>query len=132
MGLFTGKRPSDLGVRDGRLKAAPSSPNCVSSQALSAYHKIEPLAFKGNGKMAFDRLKSLVAELPRSEIIETSEKYLYAECKTKLLGFVDDVEFYLDEDAVSIHVRSASRLGRKDFGVNRARIETIRLNFKAD
>ena len=129
MGLLSGKRPVGLGAQNGQLKPAPSTRNCVSSQATSDYHKIAPLAYTGDPQAAFDRLKGVVNAMPRAMIISSKPGYLYAEYTTKLLGFVDDVEFYLDEKAGVIQVRSASRLGREDFGVNRARIETIRAAF---
>ncbi len=129
MGLFSGTRPADLGVHDGRLKPAPPTPNCVNSQSTEGYSKIAPLAYAGDGKAALARLHALVAALPAARIIDVRADYVRAEFKSKWLGFVDDVEFHLDERAAVIHVRSASRLGRKDFGVNRQRIEAIRTAF---
>jgi len=130
MGLFAGKRPTDLGVHDGRLKPPPVTPNCVSSQSTDGYSKIAPLAYVGDGKAAWARLHGLVAAMPAARIVEYRADYLYAEFRSKWLGFVDDVEFYLDQAAGVIQVRSASRLGRKDFGVNRQRVETIRQAFQ--
>ncbi len=129
MGLFAGKRPGDLGVHEGRFKPAPPTPNCVNSQSMEDYSKIAPLAYSGDGKVALGRLHALVAALPAARVIDFRADYVYAEFSSKWLGFVDDVEFYLDEKAAVIHVRSASRLGRKDFGVNRQRVEAIRLAF---
>ena len=129
MGLFSGTRPADLGVQDGRLKPAPPTPNCVNSQSTDGYSRIAPLAYAGDGKRTMARLNALVAAMPAARVIEFRPDYVYAEFSSKWLGFVDDVEFYLDEKAAVIHVRSASRLGRKDFGVNRQRIEAIRASF---
>ena len=129
MGLFSGRRPADLGVQEGRLKPAPPTPNCVNSQRGDGYSRIAPLAYAGDGKAALARLHALVAALPAARVIDFRSDYVYAEFSSKWLGFVDDVEFHLDEKAGVIHVRSASRLGRKDFGVNRQRIETIRAAF---
>jgi uncharacterized protein (DUF1499 family) len=129
MGLLSGSRPKNIGVHDGQLKLAPSSPNCVNSQSASGYSKITPIAYTGDGKIALARIKTLVAATPNAKIVDSKADYLYAEFTTKLLGFVDDVEFYLDEMAGVIQVRSASRLGHKDFGVNRKRIESIREAF---
>jgi len=126
MGLFAGKRPTDLGLHEGRLKAAPLTPNCVNSQSAEGYSKIAPLAYPGDGKMALARLHALVMAMPAAKVIEVRTGYVYAEFASRWLGFVDDVEFHLDEKAAVIHVRSASRLGRKDFGVNRQRVEAIR------
>ena len=124
--MFTGKRPSNLGVRDGKLAPCPSTPNCVCSQSEDAGHKIEPLTYKSTPEVAFTQLKQAIESQPRTKIITQSPNYLYAEFTSAIMKFVDDVEFYLDEDAKVIHVRSASRLGQSDLGVNRKRIETIR------
>lgn len=129
MGLFAGSRPTGLGVHEGRLKPAPPTPNCVNSQSADGYSKIAPLAYAGDGKAALTRLNALIASMPAASVVESRPDYLYAEFTSKWLGFVDDVEFYLDEKAGVIHVRSASRLGRKDFGVNRERVEAIRQVF---
>lgn len=128
---FSGNPPKNLGVKDGKLTTCPSSPNCVSSQDTDAEHQIEPLKYTGNSQEAFDRLKSIVKSLEDSAIVEDKKNYLYAEFTSKLMGFVDDVEFYLDETSEKIQVRSASRLGQSDLGVNRKRIETIRSKFNA-
>ncbi|MNC92870.1 hypothetical protein D3C83_93790 [compost metagenome] len=71
-------------------------------------------------------VRKAVETMARATVVRHERDYLYAEFRSKLLGFVDDVEFTYDEKAGVIHVRSASRLGRKDFGVNRARVEALR------
>ncbi len=124
--MFAGKRPNNLGVRDGKLAPCPSTPNCVCSQSEDAGHKIEPLTYKSTPQVAFTQLRQAIESQPRTKIITQSPNYLYAEFTSAIMKFVDDVEFYLDEDAKVIHVRSASRLGQSDLGVNRKRIETIR------
>ncbi|MDZ7991823.1 MAG: DUF1499 domain-containing protein [Nostoc sp. EfeVER01] len=128
--VFAGKRPNNLGISNGKLASCPNSPNCVSSQSPDASHQIAPLTFTSTPEEAITNLKQIIESLPRTKIITESQDYLYAEFKSALLGFVDDVEFYLDRNANVIHVRSASRLGQSDLGVNRKRIETIRANFK--
>jgi uncharacterized protein (DUF1499 family) len=124
--VFAGKRPSNLGVNNGKLAPCPNSPNCVSSQSSDATHQIAPLTFTSTPERAIATLKGIIQSLPRTKIITESKDYLYAEFKSALMGFVDDVEFYLDRKANLIQVRSASRLGQSDLGVNRQRIETIR------
>ncbi len=126
---FPGKRPTNLGVRDGKLAACPASPNCVSSQGADEKHSVAPIAIGGDPSAAMQRLKSVVEAMPRTQVIETKPDYLRAEFTTPLLGFVDDVEFYCDGKV--IHVRSASRLGYSDLGVNRKRVEEIRRTFAA-
>jgi uncharacterized protein (DUF1499 family) len=125
---FPGTRPSNLGVSNGQLAACPNTPNCVSSQASASdkEHSVTPIAFEGEGKGAIAKLKTLIEGLERATVIEASDNYLYAEFATKLMGFVDDVEFYADDSAKVIHVRSASRLGQSDLGVNRKRVEELR------
>jgi uncharacterized protein (DUF1499 family) len=127
--IFAGTRPNNLGIRDGRLAPCPPSPNCVCSQCTDSLHQIAPLSFTSSSEQALSKLKSIIQSLPRTKIITATEDYLYAEFKTALMGFVDDVEFYLDSHTQEIHVRSASRLGYGDLGVNRQRIETIRALF---
>ncbi|HTT36099.1 MAG TPA: DUF1499 domain-containing protein [Burkholderiales bacterium] len=126
MGLFSGKRPTDLGVDNGRLKPMPASPNAVSSQAPDAQHAIAPLAYSRTREEAMQALIQIIESTPRAHIVTRESDYLYVEYTSALMRFVDDVEFYFPPDAKSIHVRSASRLGYRDFGVNRARIEDIR------
>ncbi|MBD0335627.1 MAG: DUF1499 domain-containing protein [Cyanobacteria bacterium Co-bin13] len=131
-GFFAGQRPTNLGVKDGKLAPCPGSPNCVVSQgAQDGEHAIAPIAFTTDPATALATLKSVVTAQPRTEIIEASDNYLCAEFASQLMGFVDDVEFYLDPAESVIHVRSASRLGQSDLGVNRKRIETIRAEFTA-
>jgi uncharacterized protein (DUF1499 family) len=134
LNLLSGRRPADLGVKDGKLKPPRASAwNTVSSQATlhkhTDYHAIAPLTYQGDGKAAFAKLASIVREQEGVNIVTAEPGYLYAEFQTRWLKFVDDVEFVLDEPAGVIHMRSASRLGRKDFGVNRMRLESIRRTF---
>ena len=89
-------------------------------------HRFAPLSAGTNAKASFERLRGVVAAMPGATIVVDQPDYLYAEFQSRIWHFVDDVEFLLDEPAGVIEVRSASRLGRKDFGVNRARIESIR------
>jgi uncharacterized protein (DUF1499 family) len=129
MGLLSGKRPAGLGVRDGKLKPPASAPNSVSSQAAGGYHRIAPLTYQGSQAQAMSKLKSIIATTPNTRIVENTPDYLYAEYTSAVLGFVDDVEFYFPAGVHSIEVRSASRLGYSDLGVNRKRIEAIRARF---
>ncbi|NEP18431.1 MAG: DUF1499 domain-containing protein [Leptolyngbya sp. SIO4C1] len=130
---FSGKRPDDLGVTDGSLKACPSTPNCVCSQAEPSdrEHYIEPLPRQGSPADAIAALRAIVSSMERSEINAATDTYLYAEFASKIMGFVDDIEFYADPNAPVVHVRSAARLGKSDLGVNRKRVEAIRARFTA-
>lgn len=133
LGAFGGTPPTDLGVRDGRLKAPSATPNSVTSQAalwpqhpMAARAAIAPLRYSGDGRAAMRRLADTLRAMERTTVVSDEPGYLYAQCRTKLLRFTDDVEFWLDEPAGVIQVRSASRIGRGDRGVNRARVEAIR------
>jgi uncharacterized protein (DUF1499 family) len=122
----TGTRPIDLGVQDGKLAPCPASPNCVSSQSSDREHSIDPLRYTGSPGDAMDRLKKIVMCMKRSRIITETGSYIHAEFTSALFRFVDDVEFFLDERAAVIQVRSSSRIGNSDLGVNRKRVEDIR------
>jgi uncharacterized protein (DUF1499 family) len=95
LGMLRGHAPSDLGVKDGKLKA-------------------------------MQRIASALQALPRTIVINQTSDYIYAQSSTALMQYTDDVEFWRDSAAGVVHVRSASRIGRKDFGVNRERVEQIR------
>lgn len=126
---FSGKRPANLGVKQGQLLACPDTPNCVCSQADASdqEHFIEPIVTDKVPGDAIATLKAIIEGMERSQINEVTDNYLYAEFASKLMGFVDDMEFYAESGV--IHVRSAARLGKSDLGVNRKRVETIREKF---
>ena len=134
LGAFSGRAPDNLGVREGKLKPPSRTPNSVSSQAdlwpdapQREYARIAPIALVGgDGKATIERIAQVVEGLPGARIVERRDDYLYAQFTTALMRFTDDVEFWFDPAAGVVQVRSASRVGRKDFGVNRARVENIR------
>lgn len=108
------------------LAPCGKSPNCVSSRAdAEARQRVEPFAVSGDVAVAFGRLKDLLTEMPRTAVVTVTDEYVHAVCRTRL-GFADDVECRLCRADGVIHVRSASRLGYYDFGVNRARVELLR------
>ncbi len=125
--LFAGSPPL-VGVNNGKLTACLATPNCVSSQAppSDSQHAIAPIEMSGDVPTTIAALKRVIQAMPRTNIIKETNNYLYVEFTSKLMKFVDDVEFYLDNDTKMIQVRSASRLGESDLGVNRQRIEEIR------
>ncbi len=126
---FSGTRPTNLGITNGKLLGCPPSPNCVSSQS-DDFHQIEPLHYTTDRGTALDKLTAVIKSLPNTEIITTKDDYIYSEFTSAFMGYVDDVEFYAPIDRKTIEVRSASRLGESDLGVNRQRIETIRALFE--
>lgn len=107
----------------------PSSPNCVTSVG-GADHFVAPLHYQDARERAKARLQTILRARPRTTIVEDEEFYLRAECTSLVFRFVDDLEFWFDERAPVIHVRSASRVGYSDLGVNRRRVETIRSRFQ--
>jgi uncharacterized protein (DUF1499 family) len=133
MGLLRGKAPQDLGLTDGKLKRPSRTPNSVTSQAdlwpdhpQKAYASIAPLKASADSSMEMRKIADALKAMPRTVIIKQEPGYIYAQSTTALLKFTDDIEFALDASKGIIDVRSASRLGQKDFGVNRARVEAIR------
>lgn len=136
MGMLSGKPPDDLGVRGGRLKPPAQTPNSVSSQAsLYTDHPqrfnadVLPIAYTGDAQQAMARLTVLLEKTPGCVLVTREPGYLYTQWTTRRLKFTDDVEFLLDPVASVIHVRSASRLGSNDLGVNRLRVEALRARF---
>lgn len=138
LGWLHGPMPHDLGYRHGRFKPPSDTPNSVSSQTgmypghpQAAYADIAPLRFQGDGAAAMERLATVLQTMEGTRIVTRQPGYLHAECQTRWLRFTDDLEFSLDAPAGVIQVRSASRLGRRDWGANRARMEEIRARFNA-
>src|SRR5581483_1737652 len=123
---FRAPRPATLGAPDGRLAPCPASPNCVSSQAEDSEHKIAPFGWSKSLADSKAEIKRAIQAMPRAEIITEHEHYLHAEFTTLICRYVDDVEFVFDETNRVIHVRSASRVGYSDLGVNRKRVEKLR------
>jgi len=113
------------------LAPCPNSPNCVSSQAPESDHEhyIAPFRFSGDPAGAWQRLKAALLAEKRVTIKVEQSDYLRAEMRSLLFRFVDDIEFFLAADKGLVHVRSASRVGYSDFGVNRKRVERIRATF---
>ncbi len=114
-----------LGVKEGRLAPCPDSPNCVSTQSEVKRHAMNPLPFVRTREASRERILSILKGMKRSTIVTITETYIRAEFRTALWRFVDDVEFFLDENARLVHFRSASRVGTYDFGVNRKRMKEI-------
>ncbi len=121
------------GLSNRGLSPCPDKPNCVSSQSSDKSHAITPLTYTGSPDAALKRLVTLVAAQPRTKLITEEDDYLHFEFRSKWFRFVDDVEFWLPKEQPGIiHIRSASRLGYSDLGVNRKRMEQIREVFSTD
>ncbi|HVO67918.1 MAG TPA: DUF1499 domain-containing protein [Syntrophales bacterium] len=130
LGCSTG-RPANLGITDGKLLPCPDSPNCVSSQSQEKRHFIEPIRYEGDQQRAMNRLITVIKGMKRSKIETVTDVYVHAEFTSAVFRFVDDAEFYIDDNTKTIHMRSASRIGYSDLGVNRKRLEEIRSMFNA-
>jgi uncharacterized protein (DUF1499 family) len=103
----------NFGSSGSRLAPCPDTPNCVSSLADGGYHAIAPIACSGTQEAIFQRLKSVIEKMKRSRLVVASGGYLHAEFRT-FLGFIDDVEFFIDEELSLVQMRSASRVGYWD------------------
>ncbi len=114
----------------GRLAPCPRTPNCVSTQAPAGSKHMDPIPYTGPLDQARAKLLGVLRNHPRTRIVREEADSLKAECRSAFFHFVDDVDFVFDDDAKRIHFRSASRLGRKDFGVNRQRMEEISAAFR--
>lgn len=120
---------SNLGVENGQLRKCPDSPNCVNSQFHDEKHFIEPIIIKATSLKAKTHILELLENMEKSKVVVVENNYIRAEFVSKIFRFVDDVEFYFPDSEskeLIIHVRSASRVGYSDLGVNRKRIENIR------
>ena len=131
--MWYGGRPSTLGIKDGKLTGPKQTPNSVVSDSVAATHPayVAPIAFTGDAKAAMTKLTAIVKAIEGATLIEANDAYLCAEFKSKTMRYTDDFEARIDPAANVIHVRSASRMGKRDFDVNRQRVETLRAKFAA-
>ena len=115
----------NIGMTEGKLAPCPDSPNCVSTQSEEKGHAMKPLPYLQTREASREKILSILKDMKRTEIVKLTESYIHVECRTALLRFVDDVEFFLDETIRVVHFRSASRVGYYDFGLNRRRMKRI-------
>ncbi|MHC5778918.1 DUF1499 domain-containing protein [Nostoc sp.] len=118
---------SGLGVDDGHLSSCPASNNCVVSQNADDKHAIDLINYHVDRDAARETLLKVLGVVPRTEIVEQTDDYIHALSLSRIFKFVDDVEFYFPSNESVIHLRSASRVGESDLGVNIGRVEQIRL-----
>jgi uncharacterized protein (DUF1499 family) len=123
---FQGHAANELETESSPLKPCPAKPNCVSSNAQDEDHFIQPFVYTAPPKEAWILLKAELVKLPRTTIVKEDKLYIHAESRSKVFGFIDDLEFYLHSAESRIEIRSASRSGYYDFDVNRKRIEQLR------
>ena len=128
---FTSSQPENLGVANGQLAKCPTSPNCVSTQAEDALHSMEPIPFVGSATEFLEKIKIVVdSEFCRAKLMSESESYLRFEFKSLVFRFIDDVEFFVDDEMSVVHFRSAARVGHSDLGTNRKRMNKISESLK--
>ena len=124
--IFAGSPPDNLGIHDDHLANCPPSPNCVVSQNGDETHAIAPIPYHGDLATARETLLKVLSVVPRTTIVEQTENYIRVASESRIMGFIDDAEFYFPTGENVIQIRSASRLGETDLGVNRRRLEQIR------
>ena len=120
------KTQKPIGIVDGKFYPCPNTPNCVSTQATDAKHKISPISYSGAMSEVKEKIIKIVNSLKRTKIITNTENYIHAEVRTATFKFVDDVEFFFDDSEKIVQFRSRARSGHSDMGVNRKRMEKIR------
>jgi uncharacterized protein (DUF1499 family) len=121
------KKPR-TGLIAGKLMACPKTPNCVCSDYKNSAAYIEPFSFRGSPEAAWGKLKKAI-EQTGGTIGQVTGDYIWSTYRTSMFRFMDDVEFRLDKQANVIQVRSGSRVGKGDMGMNRKRMERIRAVF---
>lgn len=125
--IFANPALAAIGLNNSQLSSCPDSPNCVVSQNGDENHSIAAIPYQSDRATAKETLLKVLSVVPRTEVVEQTDNYIHAESTSRIFKFVDDVEFYFPKDRNVVHVRSASRVGESDLGVNRRRIEQIRL-----
>lgn len=123
--------PDNLrGVDGGALAPCPDAPHCVSSKVQDPDHRVPPLRFPGSLVEQRQAIVAVVGSMAGGQVITAQGDYVHATYTSDWFGFVDDVEFVLTGSEL-IQVRSSSRIGYYDFGVNQARVAEIRRCLKA-
>lgn len=128
--ILPGEKTKMTSKAAGKLSPCPKSPNCVSSLAVDKEHFIAPIPYGGNNALTKHKLLEILNSFKRTRVVRIERNYIQAEFVSSVFRFVDDVEFYLDDAVKVIQVKSASRTGYSDFGVNRRRVEMIRKKFE--
>lgn len=120
-----GGQPGALASEGESIKPCPSTPNCVSTETTDSVHGMRAVPFTDAPADAQTRARAALLAEPRTRIVLERPGYLRAEARSRIFRFVDDVEIVVDSTAHVFHFRSASRIGKGDLGVNRARMERV-------
>ena len=123
--------PDNLSSPVEALRPCPRTPNCVSTEAADARHAVPAIPFRGTPEAALAHARQALLQEPRTRIVLEAPGYLRAESRSRLIRFVDDVEVVVDGGTRVVRFRSESRVGRRDLGVNRARMERFTDRFRA-
>jgi uncharacterized protein (DUF1499 family) len=122
----TGNRTERHDNKKSAFLDCPDTPNCVSSLATNPKYRVEPFKLKKDPETSWDMVQKTVGSLPRTKIISADNSDIHAECSSMIFRFVDDLMLHLNPSKDIIHIRSASRIGYFDLGVNRDRVENLR------
>ncbi|MEP1448575.1 MAG: DUF1499 domain-containing protein [Paraglaciecola sp.] len=132
LGTGCASTPPPLGVKNGQLTPCPDKPNCVNSYTSDKAQYVAPIQLTGTTQSIKNNILTALKEMPNSTVTATQVNYVRVEFTSSIFRFVDDVEFYFPDTnttETTVHLRSASRVGYSDFGVNRKRIQNIRDQF---
>lgn len=120
-------------VMGGRvtIRDCGKAPHCVSTKASSDARRVAPIAFAGSQEEFHAKTLSALQKMPNAKIIKDVGHYLAVEFQSKFFKFTDDFEIQLNPEKAEIDLRSESRVGYYDFGVNKKRVEKFRELFLA-
>jgi len=127
LSIISHKTPS-VGMVGGRLRPCLDRPNCVCSEYEDLPSYVKPLEISTSAKSDWEEVRRIVSEMG-GEIVSEDKSYLWATFSTRTFRFVDDLELRMDQENGVIHIRSGSRVGYSDMGVNRNRVEVLRSKF---
>jgi uncharacterized protein (DUF1499 family) len=122
-------RTPDTSLVNGKLRPCPATPNCVSSEAQEDSKRLAPFSYTSSTDVAWDNLQQAIKK-SGGVVQRFDDPYLWATYTTRIFRYVDDMEFRLEAEQKIIHVRSGSRVGKSDLGVNRKNVEKLRKNFE--
>lgn len=123
---FMSKKGQALGLNNGHLQACESTDNCVISESLDGnVATVEAFTYTESEAEFLVKLSNVI-EAAGGKVIATDDNYIATTFTSGIFGFVDDVEFRLSDNK-QLHFRSASRVGRKDFGANKKRIDELKI-----
>ena len=115
-------------MKDRTSSPCGDKPNCVSTQDDREQHALDTFELSDSANL--DAIEQVALTLPGSKTASKTEDYLRIECTSRIMRFVDDLELKITDD--KLIVRSESRTGHSDFGVNRKRAEQLRASLNSE